>query len=149
MLTAFGGVIDFEVDASMHFSSVWLLCLIYLLPRWTYGAPLFIRAIDSWRNFNVNKVASVSSRLPLGYVKSYDPSGDPLMLAAPKRRTFAETDATNHAKQKVTERKRKRNRLNGADTDAKVDGDDDTDGEDAACRSERRRLRSERVSVLY
>jgi hypothetical protein len=40
-------VIDFEVDASMHFSSVWLLCLTYLLPRWTYGAP-FIRAIDSW-----------------------------------------------------------------------------------------------------
>jgi hypothetical protein len=40
-------VIDFEADTSMHFSSVWRLCLSYLIPRWTYGAP-FIRAIDSW-----------------------------------------------------------------------------------------------------
>ena len=40
-------LIDFEIDASMHFCSVWLLCLAYLLPRWTFGAP-FIRAVDWW-----------------------------------------------------------------------------------------------------
>ena len=51
-------VIDFEIDASIHFSSVWLLCLIYLLPRWTYGAP-FIRTIDLWPHRLQSLIASV------------------------------------------------------------------------------------------
>jgi hypothetical protein len=42
----------------MHFSSVWLQCFTYLLPRWTHGAP-FIRALNSCTHRRQSLLAGV------------------------------------------------------------------------------------------